>query len=57
MNEEAAETERRCAELAGGFNGKKTAILEEAQATKNKASEMMSTYLDTDSDALDGSSF
>ncbi len=57
MNNEAAETERRCTELAGSLDGKKTAILEEAQATKNKASEMMSTYLDADADALDGFEF
>jgi hypothetical protein len=57
MNEEAAETEERCTELAGSLDGKKTAILEEAQATKSKASEMMSTYLDSDSDALDGFEF
>jgi hypothetical protein len=57
MNQEAAETERRCTELAGSFDGKKTTILEEAQTTKNKASEMMSTYLDDDSDALDGFEF
>jgi hypothetical protein len=57
MHQEATETEERCLELAGGFDGKKTAILEEAQSTKNKAAEMMSTYLDTDSDALDGFEF
>lgn len=57
MKQEAAETEERCVELAGTFEGKKTAILEEAQATKNKASEMMATYLDRDSDALDGFEF
>ena len=57
MNEEAAETERRCTELAGSIEGKKTAILEEAQATKNKGGEMMSTYLDEDSDVLDGFEF
>ena len=57
MNQEAAETERRCTELAGSFDGKKTAILEEAQATKNKGSEMMAIYLDDDSDALDGFEF
>ena len=52
-----SETEERCTELAGTFDGKKTAILEEAQATKTKGSEMMSTYLDEDSDALDGFEF
>ena len=57
MHEQAAETERRCTELAGAFEGKKTAILEEAQATKTKGSEMMSTYLDDDADALDGFEF
>jgi len=57
MHAEAAETEERCTELAGSIDGKKTAILEEAQATKNKASEMMSTYLDRDANALDGFEF
>jgi hypothetical protein len=57
MHEEAAETERRCTDLAGSFEGKKTAILEEAQTTKSKGSEMMSTYLDEDADALDGFEF
>jgi hypothetical protein len=57
MQQEAAEAERRGTELAGEFEGKKTAILEEARETKGKASEMMSTYLDRASDALDGFEF
>lgn len=57
MHEEAAETERRCAELADTFEGKKTAILEEARVTKSKGADMMSTYLDEDADALDGFEF
>jgi hypothetical protein len=57
MHEEAAETERRCTELAGDLDGKKTAILEEASATKAKGADMMSTYLDEDADALDGFEF
>ena len=57
MNSEAAETEERCTDLAGSFDGKKTAILEEARATKAKGAEMMSTYLDEDSEALDGFEF
>ena len=57
MHEEAAETEERCTELAGTFDGKKTAILEEARATKAKGAEMMSTYLDEDADALDDFEF
>jgi hypothetical protein len=57
MAEEAARTEERCVELAGGFEGKKTAILDEARSVKQKAAEMMSTYLDADADALDGFEF
>lgn len=57
MHDEAAETERRCTDLARMFQGKKTAILEEARATKNKGAAMMSTYLDADADALDGFEF
>jgi hypothetical protein len=57
MHQEAAETEERCTTIAGTFDGKKTAILDEARTTKGKASEMMTTYLDKDSDALDGFEF
>jgi hypothetical protein len=57
MAEEAARTEERCVELAGGFEGKKTAILDEAREVKQKAADMMSTYLDADADALDGFEF
>jgi hypothetical protein len=57
MAEEAAETATRCENVAGNFQGKKTAILEEAREVKKKASEMMSTYLDADADALDGFEF
>jgi hypothetical protein len=57
MREEAEETERRCTDLAGGRDGKKTAILEKAQETKNEAAEMMSTYLGSDADDLDGFEF
>jgi hypothetical protein len=57
MYEEAVETEERCREIAGGFGGKKTAILEEAATTKAKGAEMMKTYLDEDSEALDGFEF
>jgi hypothetical protein len=57
MNAEASETEARCTRLASTFDGKKTAILDEARATKAKGAEMMSTYLDKDSDALDGFEF
>lgn len=57
MREEAEETESRCVELAGQREGKKTAILEKAQETKNEATEMMRTYLGEDSDELDGFEF
>ena len=51
------ETERRCTDLADSLDGKKTAILEEARATKSKGAEMMDAYLDDDADALDGFEF
>lgn len=57
MNEEAARTEERCTQLADTFEGKKTAILDEARDVKKKGAEMMSTYLDEDSDALDAFEF
>jgi hypothetical protein len=57
LREEAEETESRCIEVAEERDGKKTAILEKAQETKNEATEMMRTYLGEDSDELDGFEF
>lgn len=57
MREEAEQTEERCTAVADGRDGKKTAILEKAQETKNEAAEMMNTYLGADSDGLDGFEF
>ena len=57
MHEEAQETEERCTNVAGSLNGKKTAILEKAREVKQEATEMMSTYLGEDADALDGFEF
>ena len=57
MHEEAKETEERGTEVAGSFDGKKTAILDEAREVKQKAQQMMKTYLDQASDALDGFEF
>ena len=57
MHEEAKETEERCTNVAGSLNGKKTAILEKAREVKQEATEMMSTYLGEDADALDGFEF
>ena len=37
MHDEAAETESRCTDLAGEFEGKKTAILEEAPPRRPRA--------------------
>jgi hypothetical protein len=57
MAKEAGEAEERSTDVAGRFEGKKTAILEEARTVKSKAGDMMSTYLDDDADALDGFEF
>ncbi len=57
MREQAKETEERGTQVASSFEGKKTAILEEAREVKGKAQEMMKTYLDEASDALDGFEF
>jgi hypothetical protein len=57
MSSEAEETQERCTELAGSFEGKKTGILEEARETKDKGATMLKTYLGDDSDALDGFEF
>jgi hypothetical protein len=57
IHQEAAETEERCLEVAEGLDGKKTAVLQKAREVKREASEMMSTYLGDDADALDGFEF
>jgi hypothetical protein len=57
MHDEAAETEQRCTEVAGGLDGKKTAILEKAREVKGEATEMMKTYLAGEDDPLDGFEF
>jgi hypothetical protein len=57
MHDEAAETERRCEQVAGELDGKKTAVDEKAQETKAEAEEMMRTYLGDDADGLDGLEF
>lgn len=57
MSEEAAETARRCEELAAAREGKKTAILEKARETTGEAKDMMSTYLGEDAEGLDGLEF
>jgi nucleotide-binding universal stress UspA family protein len=57
MHAEAKEAEERAIEVAQSFEGKKTAILDEAREVKQKATEMMQDYLDSASDALDGFEF
>ena len=57
MHEDAKETEERGTQVADSLDGKKTAILERARETKREATEMMSTYLGDDADALDGFEF
>jgi hypothetical protein len=57
MNNEAKQAEERATEVAETFEGKKTAILEEAREVKQKATEMMRDYLDRSADALDGFEF
>lgn len=57
IHQEAAETERRCTDAAEKLDGKKTAVLEKAREVKQDATEMMSTYLGDDADALDGFEF
>ena len=57
MAQEAGETAKRCREVASSFEGKKSAINAKAKETKQKASQMMQTYLGDDADALDGFEF
>lgn len=57
MNQEAAETEQRATGVVERIDGKKTAILEKARETKSKGSDMLSTYIDSQADALDGFEF
>ena len=53
MQSEAKAAEERATEVAGSFEGKKTAILEEAREVKQKATEMMQDYLDRYYAAMD----
>jgi hypothetical protein len=57
MGNDAAETEQRCTEVAGTFDGKKTAILDAGRETRQEAEEMMKTYLADEEEALDGFEF
>ena len=45
MREEASEAAKRGQQVAGNFEGKKSAIMQEARSVKKKATEMMGDYL------------
>jgi hypothetical protein len=55
--EDARETQERCTALASTFQGKKTAIVEEARSVKQEATEMREAYLGGEDDPLDGFEF
>jgi len=57
MRSEAAAAEKAGTQLAGTFDGKKSKIMAEARTVKKKGGEMLKTYLDRDSDILDGMEF
>jgi hypothetical protein len=57
MKDDAAETEGRATELADTFAGKRPAILARARGTRAKSIGLLTSYLDGDSDALDGFEF
>ena len=57
MHAETAEAEGRCTDVASALDGKKTAILEKARATKAEAAEMMKRHLGEHAEALDGFEF
>jgi hypothetical protein len=57
VKQEAVETEQRTTQYVEDLDGKKTAVLEKARETKQEATEMMSTYLGSDADGLDGFEF
>ncbi|MFN8218472.1 MAG: hypothetical protein U0R71_17935 [Solirubrobacterales bacterium] len=51
------ETARRAREVAEGRDGSADAVLQQAEETRQEAVEMMESYLDEDSDGLDGFEF
>ena len=57
MRKEAAKAEKDGTAVAASIDGKKGKILKEARSVKAKGAEMMKTYLDRDSDVLDGFEF
>jgi hypothetical protein len=57
MRKEAAQAEKDGTAVAASIDGKKGKILTEARSVKTKGATMMKTYLDRDSDELDGFEF
>jgi hypothetical protein len=57
MHEEARETEERTRELAGSVEGEEDGDSRAGTRDQGRATEMMSTYLGEDADALDGFEF
>jgi hypothetical protein len=57
MRKEAAEAEKAGTTVAASFSGKKAKILAEARTVKTKGATMMKTYLERNSDDLDGFEF
>ena len=57
MRQEAAKAEKDGTAVAATINGKKSKILAEARTVKTKGATMMKTYLERDSDDLDGFEF
>ncbi len=57
MHAEEQETEERCTEVAGNFDGKKTAIIEAARETRDEGKRMLETYLGGEDDPLEGFEF
>jgi hypothetical protein len=57
MRQEAAKAEKDGTAVAASLNGKKAKILAEARSVKAKGATMMKTYLERDSDDLDGFEF
>ena len=57
MRKEAAKAEKDGTAVAASFSGKKAKILSEARAVRTKGATMMKTYLERNSDELDGFEF
>jgi class 3 adenylate cyclase len=57
IREESEETTKRSREAAEKRNGDASGVLEKAEETKQEGVEMMESYLDEESDGLDGFEF